>query len=614
MARLNNKGISLVEIIIAIAVMALLSTPIIMQVSSTLDNSANAKERQHAIEGADEVMEYFRSKDLSELKAGGNIDDTLSIVGSPTVTSGITCNLYDKDGNNLGSVEYSATDYVLNSVDLSKLKDSISGVSASSDLNPQRKIYDRFVTISDLNNKLSQEKYEIDYQSYVFGSTLPDELTSVGMEVLSDNTVCVTDSNNHITSVVVKEKGMEFQDPNTVSLGNIQDIDSSKMAVITGDATSLDYKLENDLRSLLITYAKKPENKGTSLGQVSNNSSALNTQINKLIENSTSVPRKRLIHISITADPNATADSTTNVGGTTVVTPGTAPKYFHVRCDVIYDVKFVSANPPKIFNDFSSSEGRLSYKVLDRDYYVSSPPDIYMVYEPMLLSTKSSGNSETNTTDYAHDEYIYITTDKFTGGYLYKDYLADPDSHSTYSKYDPAKLYLIKSDENWENVVGTNKSSSDANDVNFFCYTFNSNVEPVNIHINQYRTDAETSTQLPIQVVTNVGSVPDLSKLISTSPEIATRPWKQYDVAAAGETFGLTGDATHFIPYPLTLDTVKDEAGGDADSIVTPLYDSRFEGKLYRMTVTYKKVESIEEDNTKNYGESIYLTGAKGAD
>ena len=32
------------------------------------------------------------------------------------------------------------------------------------------------------------------------------------------------------------------------------------------------------------------------------------------------------------------------------------------------------------------------------------------------------------------------------------------------------------------------------------------------------------------------------------------------------------------------------------------------------MTVTYKKVESIEEDGTKNYGESIYLTGAKGAD
>jgi type II secretory pathway pseudopilin PulG len=611
MARLNNKGISLVEIIIAIAVMALLSTPIIMQVSSTLDNSANAKERQHAIEGADEVMEYFRSKDLSELKAGGNIDDTLSIVGSPTVTSDITCNLYDKDGHNLGSVKYSATDFVLNSVDLSKLKDSISGVSASSDLNPQRKIYDRFVTISDLNNKLSEKKYEIDYQSYVFGSTLPNELTSVGMEVLSDNTVCVTDSNNHITSVVVKEKGLDFQDPNTVSLGNIQDLDSSKMAVITGDATSLDYKLENDLRSLLITYAKKPENKTTSLGQVSNNTTALNNQINLLIGSATSVPRKRLIHISITADPSATEESVPTVDGSPVVTPGVAPKYFHVRCDVIYDVKFVSANPPKIFNDFTSSEGRLSYKVLDRDYYVSSPPDIYMVYEPMLLSTSSSGNSETGTTDYAQKEYIYITTDKFTGGYLYKDYLADPNTHSSYSKYDPSKLYLIRSDENWENVVGTTKSNTDPADANLFCYTFNSNVKPVDIYVNQYRTTTESSKQLPIQVVTNVGASSDLSIINEADPLTADKPWKQFDIQASAEKFGLSDNPT---AYPHKLDTVKDEAGNDADSIVSPLQDSRFEGKLYRMTVTYKKVESIEEDGTKNYGESIYLTGAKGAD
>jgi len=170
---------------------------------------------------------------------------------------------------------------------------------------------------------------------------------------------------------------------------------------------------------------------------------------------------------------------------------------------------------------------------------------------------------------------------------------------------------LIRSDENWENVVGTTRSNTDPADANLFCYTFNSNVKPVDIYVNQYRTTTESSKQLPIQVVTNVGASSDLSIINEADPLTADKPWKQFDIQASAEKFGLSDNPT---AYPHKLDTVKDEAGNDADSIVSPLQDSRFEGKLYRMTVTYKKVESIEEDGTKNYGESIYLTGAKGAD
>jgi prepilin-type N-terminal cleavage/methylation domain-containing protein len=50
---MKNKGFSLIEVIVAVAILTLLMAPILVQVSKTLSNSAAAKERQYAVENAE---------------------------------------------------------------------------------------------------------------------------------------------------------------------------------------------------------------------------------------------------------------------------------------------------------------------------------------------------------------------------------------------------------------------------------------------------------------------------------------------------------------------------------------------------------------------------------
>lgn len=79
MTKNNNKGFSLIELIIAVAVMAILITPIIRSVAQTLNNSASAKERQYVNDNAELVMEYFKKNSVEDLVSGKVQDPTLQI-------------------------------------------------------------------------------------------------------------------------------------------------------------------------------------------------------------------------------------------------------------------------------------------------------------------------------------------------------------------------------------------------------------------------------------------------------------------------------------------------------------------------------------------------------
>ena len=61
MARNKNKGFSIVEIVIAIAVLTLLLTPIVKQLAQTMRTNRIAKEQQYANENAQYVLEYIQN-------------------------------------------------------------------------------------------------------------------------------------------------------------------------------------------------------------------------------------------------------------------------------------------------------------------------------------------------------------------------------------------------------------------------------------------------------------------------------------------------------------------------------------------------------------------------
>lgn len=66
MAKINNKGFSLVEVIVAIAVFAILIIPLTTQLISAVNTNTKTTKKQYAVEMAEELMESFKVCDLKD--------------------------------------------------------------------------------------------------------------------------------------------------------------------------------------------------------------------------------------------------------------------------------------------------------------------------------------------------------------------------------------------------------------------------------------------------------------------------------------------------------------------------------------------------------------------
>jgi len=72
MVRKKNQGFSLIEVVVAVAILSLLLAPIISQVIQTLHVSAQAKERQRAVEHAEYLLNCVQDIPISDLNGVAN--------------------------------------------------------------------------------------------------------------------------------------------------------------------------------------------------------------------------------------------------------------------------------------------------------------------------------------------------------------------------------------------------------------------------------------------------------------------------------------------------------------------------------------------------------------
>ena len=147
MTKNNNKGFSLIELIIAVAVMAILITPIIRSVAQTLNNSASAKERQYVNDNAELVMEYFKKNSVEDLVSGKVQDPTLQIstIGPEQTKQCMIVQNGAASGTSTDYVEYKVRKYTL----------------ADEHLGRKKTTYSRTVIVDDLNNKLLESGYRM---------------------------------------------------------------------------------------------------------------------------------------------------------------------------------------------------------------------------------------------------------------------------------------------------------------------------------------------------------------------------------------------------------------------------------------------------------------------
>ena len=140
MAKNNNKGFSLIEVIIAVAVFAILIAPLTAQLISAINVNTKSTKKQYAIEKAEEIMESFKTANMKE-----------SAISIP-------------DGNSTGNYEFGLDDsqtqtYTLpesaGTVDYHINTYSCSGIS----LGGEYEKYDCTVTVNDIAHAVATKGY-----------------------------------------------------------------------------------------------------------------------------------------------------------------------------------------------------------------------------------------------------------------------------------------------------------------------------------------------------------------------------------------------------------------------------------------------------------------------
>ena len=595
----NNKGFSLVDIMIAIAVLAILITPIILQVITTINTSAKSKEKQYVVDSATSVMEYFKQSPIDDIKKNKNVADIANISATP-VTGKQTCAIYVNGTNTGATVEYNFTDFNLDSVNLGRAK----------------RQYDRGVVMTDLANKLlagkasNGKRYRINYtvdldkSSSVYNNISSDST----FDIQSDHSAVKFDDPNsltkHITAIdCVEVADSGYVDPNTVSLGNIQDLDADKIAIIEGDATRLDHRFESDLVSMILDYASRHTNIIDE--DIMSDTATLNTYITSLIRSPANT-FNRMIMIEVTRRLDASNK-----------------EYYHVGVKIRYYLKFNNSSF-KVFN--GSNEGDMTYEVMNRDFFTSEPPDVFMVYEPFITNS-NSGDAE-----YAYTDYITIQSDPYTSGQR--------------DGYDASKVYIIKPEESWQTATGADNGLSYLSATEqelkknmYFTLDSSGGYSPVKISINQvYKnvdlgggnmTSYTPAECYPLQVITNIATYHDDTRNVDWVYNGISNPYdkdsvladdndnvqfvRTLDSSALPAIKTTQGEGTR-AAYKLGIKADDDEIGdfyftdGDGDkciySIVPWQGESKYNGKVYNITVTYRSPS----------GDETYLTGAKGAD
>lgn len=266
MAKNNNKGFSLLEIVVAITILTLLLTPILQQLAQTMSTNRRTKEQQYANENAEYVLQYMQATPKAEIATSGSASSDLYRVNDDaTIKNSHQCQLYyiDASGSvvdiyadalNVAKVDYNTYTYVMNDVELGS----------------RNTVYNRTVVMDDLSVRVNAftdkegKAYRISYNNTVApsGFELTDEGCIVKYTELTDVDVDGDgEDDRYISAIICNEfAGSASLDPNELNIGNMHDLDASKMALINGYATEYDEQARKDLYLEIMELYKNSSN------------------------------------------------------------------------------------------------------------------------------------------------------------------------------------------------------------------------------------------------------------------------------------------------------------------------------------------------------------------
>ena len=406
MAKRDNRGFSLIEIIIAVAILTLLIVPIMTQFTNTLSTNRKAKEQQYANENASFVLETFQKEevDVTKIMSGGAIiTSSGGITANPTSKAAITCQLYLTDGTPVtttsGSIEYNAYTY--------KLDDKKLGAKKTT--------YNRTVVLDDLTNKIRAQ-----YETTLSGKTgyrVAYNLTeadlanfssaSIGgksFELTDEGSIVCYNDEGFVVGVACNTtaNGDYTSNPNEQQIASIQNLDSNKVALINGYASNFDQAAESTFYALALDRLKVEDEDSWRQAVLRNDGGILATG-----EYASSIYK----YTVLTVDDVKKADGTTH-------------DYYLVKAQVFFNNSYrltkTAAEQPEPYHDSTS------YVVFAQKFYTTDTqgnprcPDVYFEYQP-YVEEMSMTNGLYDSLWYGADDYLIIDN-KVEGAniYLYK--------------------------------------------------------------------------------------------------------------------------------------------------------------------------------------------------
>lgn len=196
MTRKKNKGLTMVEIMIAIAVFAILLIPIVKGLILSMDSSTNAKETQYRNDYALEILEYVKTDSIDNILSG----DFLSKNGSTNITSSSTVMWEVTSGTWKSEGSLSPTEK--NDVDTKVITNSYD----SYELNGKVRL--------GTDHTLYSYKVQIDNKYYYDKSKEAATVDKDGDEDVDNDD--------------------KYKDPNKVEFGVVENLENGKVALIDG--------------------------------------------------------------------------------------------------------------------------------------------------------------------------------------------------------------------------------------------------------------------------------------------------------------------------------------------------------------------------------------------
>lgn len=571
MAKNNrNKGFSLIEIVIAIAILSLLLIPIINQFTGTMRMNRRSKEQQKANENAQYILEYFKDANVDTLQTL-NVGEDLRRTDYSTVdmSGADACKIYVYDETTGISDTGETVSY---KVQVYKLENA--------EIGSKRTEYSRTVYMDDLSACIKAAEIDVDgaKTNLRIAYDLPSDLdVPDGFTRTNEGSFVMYNEDELVTGIVCIKDSKKIDNPNLIDAGNVHSLDSEGVALISGFATDFDDQALSDF------YASAMED----LKEVDKTAWEVEMVNPKYINNSYLTGLKKLVKISID-DVDDSQDATYR-------------KCFEVNVDVIYECTF----------DNTGKVDQHTYNAYNQKFYYNPSdasakvPFIYFEYQPMVISAADGTDGKV---EYALDDYVLVDSKvDDVKLYFFKprwDY-AHKYMNSQSSDFSDDEYYNVYATKN-ELAILNSKTAEDsekkktkediiARQQIYYAVNEPSDYEPaagafkdkdkVSVHINK------TINSKPVNIFTNM----DASDVAETDME-ANSGTKQF-------TLGCVSDYTKYFKNGATALSVEPYPAANFKSVKD---EENHTDRYYTVSIHMKEV-----NNTTN---TIVLNGAKGED